>query len=70
MQYAIREWGDGRASLVAEDGYLLSTFESTDDAILACVKDCRTVPLFIESHYSYLGASPHDWESQFLMGCH
>ena len=70
MQYSIREWGDGSASLIAEDGYLLSTFDSTDDAILACVKECRTVPLFIESHYSYLASSPQDWEAQFLRTTH
>ncbi len=66
MQYMIREWGNGEASLVAEDGHVLSTFDNTDDAILACVRDCLTVPLFIEKHYSYLASSPADWESQFL----
>ncbi|WP_101758667.1 hypothetical protein [Oceanicoccus sp. KOV_DT_Chl] len=66
MQYSIREWDNGKASLVAEDGHVLSTFDNTDDAIFACVKDCRTVPLFIASHYCYLGSSPMDWESQFL----
>ena len=66
MQYSIHEWDNGKASLIAEDGHVLSTFDSTDEAIVACVNDCRTVPLYIKSHYSYLAASPMDWESQFL----
>ena len=66
MQYSIKEWDDGRAALIAEDGYVLETFNSTDEAIFACIKDCRTAPLFIETHHSYLAASPMDWESQYL----
>ena len=67
MQYVIREWDNGTASLIAEDGYVLSNFDNTEDAILACIKDCRTAPLFIASHSSYLGCSPVDWESQYLV---
>ncbi|MGK0442875.1 MAG: hypothetical protein ACJA0N_002694 [Pseudohongiellaceae bacterium] len=66
MQYIIREWDNGSASLVAEDGYLLATFDNTDQAFLTCVSDCLTVPLYIEKHSSYLASSPVDWESQFL----
>ncbi len=66
MQYAIREWSNGRASLIAEDGYFLSTFDSCQDAIQACINECRVEPLFVERHYSYLGSSPLDIESQFI----
>ena len=66
MQYSIREWDDGSASLIAEDGYVLATFDNTDQAIFACIKECRVAPLFIEAHHSYLAASPMDWESQYL----
>lgn len=70
MQYAIREWGNGRATLVAEDGHALSTFDSCQEAIQACIRECRVEPMFVERHYSYLGASPLDWESHFIETSH
>jgi len=66
MQYYIREWHDRRASLIAEDGFSLDTFDSVDDAIDACIKDCRVEPKFIERHCNYLGRSPVDFESSYL----
>lgn len=66
MQYYIKEWSDQTASLIAEDGYSLDTFESIGDAIDACVYDCMVDPEYIETHNNYLGASPLDFESSFV----
>lgn len=66
MQYFIREWPDNTASLVAEDGYTLDTFENIVDAIVACNFDCMVEPDFIESHCNYLGTSLIDFESSFV----
>lgn len=40
MQYYINEWPDQTASLIAEDGYSLDTFENLGDAIDADIYDC------------------------------
>jgi hypothetical protein len=66
MQYSVKQWANGKASLIAEDGYTLSTFFSCEDAIQACIKECRIEPIIVDRHYSYLGKSPLDWESQFI----
>lgn len=63
MQYSIHEWADGKASLIAEDGCLLSTFGSTTEAILVCIKECRTEPLFVERYRDHLEKSSLDSES-------
>lgn len=66
MQYYIKEWHDKTASLIAEDGYSLDTFDCIDDAIDACLMDCRVEPEYIERHANYLGTSPLDIESNFI----
>ena len=66
MQYFIKEWSDHSASLVAEDGYSLDTFESIDDAMDACLNECLVYPDYIERYDSYLAASPLDFESSFI----
>jgi len=66
MQYYIKDWSDQTASLVAEDGYSLDTFDSVDDAFDACTYDCMVEPEYIERHNNYLGASPLDFESSFV----
>lgn len=48
MQYYIRELCDGRALLIAEDGYPLSTFNTVDDAVAQCITHCRVAPIWIE----------------------
>ena len=66
MQYFIKEWSDHSASLVAEDGYSLDTFESIDDAMDACLSGCMVYPEYVERHDSYLAGSPVDFESSFI----
>ena len=66
MKYHIKEWSDHSASLVAEDGYSLDTFESIDDAIDACLSGCMVDPDHIERHDSYLAVNPLDSESSFI----
>ena len=66
MQYHIKEWANMSASLVAEDGHILNTFESAEDAIDACINQCLVTPAYIERHFCYLDASPVDFESSFL----
>jgi hypothetical protein len=66
MQYYIKEWSDMTASLVAEDGYTLDTYDNTEDAIDACISHCLVEPRFIERHFCYLDSSPLDFESSFL----
>jgi len=66
MRYYIKEWSDQTASLIAEDGYSLDTFQTIGDAIDACFYDCLVEPDYIEKHNSYLGASPSDFESGFV----
>ena len=66
MQYYIKEWPDMTASLVAEDGYTLDTFENTDEAIETCITQCMVNPGHIKKHFCYLDASPVDFESSFL----
>ena len=66
MQYFIKEWPDRTASIYAEDGYLLETFESLKEALRTCRKDCRVEPMSIESHFSYLQGSPVDFEYSFV----
>ena len=48
MQYFVRELNDGRALLIAEDGYPLSRCDSVDDAVATCIIHCRVAPLWIE----------------------
>lgn len=66
MNYHIKEWSGHSASLVAEDGYSLDTFESIDDAIDACLSGCMVHPDHIERHDSYLATNPLDFESSFI----
>lgn len=66
MQYFIKEWPDRSASLYAEDGYLLETFTTLDEALHVCRTDCRVEPISVESHFSYLQASPLDFEHSFV----
>ena len=66
MQYYIKEWHDQTASLIAEDGYFLDTFENVDQAVGACVEDCMVEPAFIQKHSNYLGSAPTDFESSFI----
>lgn len=66
MQYFIKEWPDNTASLIAEDGYTLDTFENIIEAIEVCSSECMVEPAFIESHSNYLAASPVDFESSFV----
>jgi hypothetical protein len=49
--------------LIAEDGYTLDIFDTENEAIDACVRDCRVEPTYIESCFSYLAASPVSIES-------
>ena len=62
MQYFIKEWPDNSASLIAEDGYTLETFEN----IVEAIDDCMVEPEYIERHTNYSGNSPHDFESGFV----
>jgi len=66
MQYYIQEWPDMTASLIAEDGYTLNTFDSTDEAIEVCISECMVKPSHIKKYFCYLDASPVDFESSFL----
>ena len=66
MDYYVKERSDKSAILMAADGYELAIFPSTDQAVAACLKDCLVRPLFVEQHYSYLQASPVDFESSFI----
>jgi len=66
VKYFVKEWPDYKASIYAEDGYLLQTFNSVREAVRACQKDCRVNPEHIESHYSYLQSSPLDFEASFV----
>ena len=66
MQYFIKEWPDNSASLIAEDGYTLETFENIIDAVDACTYECMVEPEYIEGHTNYSGNSPHDFESGFV----
>ena len=66
MQYYIQEWPDMTASLIAEDGYTLNTFDSTDEAIEACISECMVKPSHIKKYFCDLDASPVDFESSFL----
>jgi len=66
MQYYIKEWPDLTASLIAEDGYSLDIFESTDDAIAACITGCLVEPEYIERYDSYPASPPVDFESSFI----
>ena len=66
MQYIVKEWPDHTASLIAEDGYELTTLCSLEEAIRACVSGCQSLPLRIEKHVNYLAASPSDYESSYL----
>ncbi len=66
MPYYIKQWSDQTASLIAEDGYSLDTFESLADAIDACFYDCMVEPEYIERHDNYPGVSDLDFESDFV----
>lgn len=71
MQYFIKEWTDRTASIYAEDGYLLETFASVQEAILACRNDCLVEPMRVESPYlelesRNLQSSPLDFEHSFV----
>jgi len=66
MQYYIKQWPDHTASLIAEDGYMLDTFESISEAIDVCNLECMVEPQHIERHFNYLGNSPVDFESSFI----
>ena len=66
MQYYIKEWPNHTASLIAEDGHPLGTFEDVHAAIDSCLHDCMVEPDYIESHANYLGSTPLDFESSFL----
>jgi len=57
MQYFIRQWANGHATLVAEDGYPLHTFGSVDEAIEACISDCRVIPIAIERRVDCPGSN-------------
>lgn len=48
MQYYVKERLDEKVALIAADGYALDVFDSVDEAVSICVKECRTVPLWIE----------------------
>jgi len=66
VRYHIKEWQDKTASLIAEDGHVLDIFNNIHDANEACIEQCRTEPEYIERHFTYLGASPIDFESSFV----
>ena len=66
MQYIIKEWPDHTASLIAEDGFELTTLDSLEEAVRACVTGCHSLPLRIEKHSNYLASSPDDFESSYL----
>ena len=65
MQYYIRVWSNQSASLIAEDGHTLDTFESLDDAIDACIRDCRVEPSYIERRVTTLDTAPLYQEALF-----
>jgi len=62
MKYHVSEWLVHSASLIAEDGYSLDTFESIDD----CLDGCMDHPNHIEKHDSHLAAYPLDFESSYI----
>lgn len=66
MNYFVKEWPDRKASIVAEDGYLLQTFNNVTEAIRVCRQGCRVDPSHVESHYCYLQSSPLDFEASFV----
>lgn len=66
MQYYVKEWPNRTASIIAEDGYVLATFDSLPLAIANCLVECRVEPMSIESHFSYLQSSPMDFEHSFV----
>lgn len=66
MDYFVKEWPNRKASIVAEDGYLLDTFNTLKEAIFACRQGCHIDPLHVESHHSYLQSSPLDFEASFV----
>lgn len=49
MRYFVKEWSDKTASLVAEDGYILETYQNSEDAVDACIKHCMVEPDFEET---------------------
>lgn len=66
MNYFIKEWPDRKATIYAEDGYVLETFKSLKEAVKVCRKDCQVEPMSVESHFSYLHGSPNDFEYSFV----
>ena len=48
MRYFVKEWDDTTASLIAEDGYILETYESTETAVDNCIRHCCIEPDFVE----------------------
>lgn len=70
MNYYVKEMSDKSAILMASDGYELAVFPTTDAAVTACVEGCLVQPLYVEKHYSYLQASPVDFESSYLERMH
>lgn len=67
MDYYVKEQFDKSAILMAADGHELAVFPTTQKAVEACLYDCLVKPLFVEQHYSYLQASPVDFESSFIV---
>ncbi len=67
MPYYIKQWSDQTASLIAEDGYSLDTFESLADAIDACIYDCMVEPEYIARQNNYSDTSPPDLESSLVL---
>ena len=41
-------------------------YSSINEAVDACVFDCMVEPDFIEKHENYLGASPVDFDNNFI----
>ena len=68
MQYYVKQWADKTVSLIAEDGFILEDYLSVAEAVQACVKECLVWPQRVERHYSYLQASPVDFDESFLVG--
>ena len=48
MRYFVKEWYDKTASLIAEDGHILETYQSSEEAVNACIIHCRVEPDFEE----------------------
>lgn len=48
MRYFVKEWEDQSASLIAEDGYILETYQSSEEAVDACIRHCMIEPDFVE----------------------